>query len=111
MQKEKVDQFMLASGKNFPELMVNQIREKLTSLDDNKADMLLCTSWKDTTIGLLFAIFLGGLGVDRFWLGQAGLGVLKLLTCGGAGIWWLIDLFTVSSRTKEANYNKLMTLL
>lgn len=40
----------------------------------------------------LFCWFLGGLGVDRFMRGQVGLGVLKLLSCGGCGVWALIDL-------------------
>ncbi len=40
---------------------------------------------------VLLSWFLGTLGVDRFYLGYTGLGILKLITCGGFGIWWLID--------------------
>jgi len=39
----------------------------------------------------LLSIFLGELGVDRFYVGKIGTGVIKLLTLGGCGVWWLID--------------------
>ena len=39
----------------------------------------------------VFTFLIGGLGVDRFVRGQIGLGVLKLLTGGGCGIWALVD--------------------
>ena len=45
---------------------------------------------------LLLAWFLGVLGIDRFYLGHTGLGVAKLLTCGGLGIWALIDLILIA---------------
>ena len=39
----------------------------------------------------VFTWLLGGLGIDRFLRGQVGLGVLKLVTCGGCGVWALVD--------------------
>lgn len=52
---------------------------------------------KDWLVALLLSIFLGGLGVDRFYMGYVGLGVLKLLTVGGCGIWWLIDVILIAT--------------
>ena len=45
----------------------------------------------------LISLFLGVFGIDRFYVGQKGLGVFKLLTFGGIGIWWLIDLLIIAS--------------
>ena len=48
-------------------------------------------------IVFLISVFLGHLGMDRFYVGKAGTGFLKLLTFGGCGIWWLIDIILIAT--------------
>jgi TM2 domain-containing membrane protein YozV len=59
--------------------------------------------WRDSLATMLLSWILGELGIDRFYRGQIGLGVLKLLTAGGAGIWWLIDAIIATIRFGEEN--------
>jgi TM2 domain-containing membrane protein YozV len=58
-------------------------------------------------IALLLCIFLGGLGAHRFYAGKIGTAILMIVTLGGVGIWWLIDLITIivgKFRDKNGNY-------
>jgi len=59
--------------------------------------------WRDSLATMLLSWILGELGMDRFYRGQIGLGVLKLLTAGGAGIWWLVDAIIATVRFGEEN--------
>lgn len=59
---------------------------------------------RDWLVTVLLSLFVGGLGIDRFYLGYTGLGIAKLLTGGGCGIWWLIDLILiVMGKMKDAD--------
>lgn len=50
---------------------------------------------KDWLVTVLISFFVGVFGIDRFYLGYTGLGILKLVTFGGCGIWALIDLILI----------------
>lgn len=87
------------------------LKEKLMSLPEDREIMVTATELKDPTTLLLISIFLGSWGVDRFMLGDTGMGVLKLLTGGVCGVLTIIDWFTVQNKTKELNFNRLMQLM
>jgi hypothetical protein len=56
----------------------------------------------------MFSWLLGFLGVDRFYLGKVGTGIVKLLTIGGFGIWWLIDLILTLAGVQRDKEGRLL---
>lgn len=111
MDQQKIDMFIMANQKYFPAEKVMYLKDKLKDVDENKFSLISTVEMKDPTTILLVSIFLGGLGIDRFMLGDTGMGVLKLLTAGVCGIMTIIDWFTVSKKTKELNYNNVMSII
>jgi TM2 domain-containing membrane protein YozV len=73
--------------------------------------MISTLQFKDPTTSLIISILAGSLGIDRFMIGDTGLGIGKLLTCGGFGIWALIDWFMIQGATREKNMEKIQQFL
>jgi len=111
MEQQKVDMFMMMNNKFFPESQIPFIRERLLATDESRVGMLHTMQFKDPIISLILSLLIGGWGIDRFYIGDTGLGIAKLVTCGGLGIWAIIDWFLIMNSTREKNLTRLMSVL
>lgn len=75
--------------------------------DDFEMTMNSIPFRKPSTVQII-SVFPGQLGVDRFYLGDIKKGILKYFTCGGAGIWWIMDMISAKDRCRAYNCKKLM---
>lgn len=111
MDQQKIDMYIMTNQKFFPEEKIMYLKDKLKTIDEEKFSLISTAELKDPTTILLVSIFLGSLGIDRFMIGDTGMGVLKLLTAGCCGILTIIDWFSMQKKTKDLNYNKVMSLM
>lgn len=111
MDTEKINMFLMSNSKNFETEQIPYIKEMLSRMDDNKFALLTSADFKNPTTLLIVSLLVGGLGIDRFMLGETGMGVLKLLTGGCFGILTIIDWCTIMKKTRQKNleeFNKLI---
>lgn len=102
MTQEQIDQFVIKHADKIMPEFVDTVRERLQNTDETTAKTAFANT-KSGTLMLVMSVLFGGLGVDRFMLGQTFLGVLKLITGGGFFMWYIIDWFTVRERTRKYN--------
>ena len=103
MESSKVDMFMLINNKYFEGHHLNAIREKLLTLDDSKWPIVQTMQFKNPETAQMLSFLGGPIGIDRFYIGDTGLGIAKLLTCGGLYIWMIIDWFSIAGTAREKN--------
>jgi TM2 domain-containing membrane protein YozV len=111
MDAQKIDLFIMSNAKFFEGFQMPQIKDRLTKVDDSKWAILQIMQFKDPTLMLIVSLLGGTLGIDRFIIGDVGLGVAKLLTCGGFGIWTIIDWFLIMGATRQKNIEHLYQVL
>ena len=97
-------------GKYFPEERFADVKTILENMSEDKQAALAMAGFKDPTISLIISLLGGAFGVDRFYIGDTGLGIAKLLTCGGLGIWSIIEGFVIMGAVREKNVQKLLAL-
>lgn len=105
MEADKVDKFLLAHESKFPDYEIPIHR--LLDLPPEKEAVLAKTRFRSPGNMLLVSFFFGYFGLDRFMIGDKGKGILKLLTIGGLGLWYIIDLFLIMGTTRRKNMEKL----
>jgi len=111
MDTQKVDMFITINSKFFEGNQLMRIRDMLMNLDESKWIYIQTLQFKDPTTSLIISLLAGGFGVDRFYIGDTGLGIGKLLTCGGFGIWAIVDWFLIMGVAREKNFQRLMSIL
>ena len=111
MKKENVALFLTEHLNDFPKSQLCFVKEKLLELSDDAFMALNCLDFKNTNNMFLVSLFGGVLGIDRFLVGDTALGLIKLLTMGGIGIFAIVDWFLVKKRTQQYNFDLLLNYL
>lgn len=112
MSSEKVASLLEQFKSDIPENKVLVLRRMLENASDDCFESVSSLKLKSPTVTLILSIFLGWCGADRFYVGDIGLGVCKLLFGWLTGLLWpFIDIFCSFKKAKERNFNQLTTAI
>lgn len=100
-----------ANETNFPSSQRMIIQKRCSEMPEDRLMMLQQLKWKNPTLILIMSLMFGSLGIDRFMLGNVGVGLLKLFTFGLFGILTIIDWFTVMGKAREINMKTIQAYL
>lgn len=85
-----------------------QVEEALELAPDTFELTMNAIPFKDPSVVKAISFFVGSIGVDRFYLGDVKMGILKYFSFGGIGIWWIKDIISAKSRCRAYNCKKLI---
>ena len=89
MTEQTINNFLLINSKYFDMSMMPEVKLLLQNADESMAQSIFAIEFKDPTTLLIISILLGTYGIDRFMLGDVGMGLLKLFT--GGSVWYSLD--------------------
>ena len=110
MEQSKVDMYLVSNAKFFETARIPAVRDMLNA-EDSKWAYIQALDLKDPTMMLIVSFLGGTLGIDRFIIGDTGMGIGKLLTCGGFSIWAIVDLFLIMDAARQKNLAQLSRAL
>lgn len=112
--KQKValtDRFLVLNQGDLPEDKIPMLREKMLHCSLRKLTAMQNMNCRRVQNMQFISVMLGWSGIDRMLLGDAGMGLLKLITFGGLGLIMLFDWVTIGGRTRKYNYIKVMSVM
>ena len=109
MQDRQPDLLLMANMDKFPASALPLMKRQLQNFSYEEMFIIFSSCTKNPTNVFILSFFLGGIGVDRFYIGDIGIGILKLIT-SFLILPWLIDLFLISNATRKKNYEKFLLL-
>lgn len=108
---QQTQQFLLMNANKFESSDYLILQQALANISPEKMSLVYATELKDPQMILICSLLLGGTGIDRFMIGDIGLGILKLLTFGGLGIWTIIDCFLTYRKARKVNFERIMAII
>ncbi|MBV7389039.1 TM2 domain-containing protein [Pasteurellaceae bacterium TAE3-ERU1] len=111
--RQFADSYVMTNTSNFPSDKIVLLKEKLSTMPEDKQALVQSAPLKNPMVVLLLSLFFGALGIDRFYLGDVGLGIFKFLSIFVfiGLLWALVDIFLCYKKAKEINFNKVMQLI
>lgn len=109
MRKDEfVNGYIALNQKNLPKKYesLRKLESKLNAISEQQQGKVYDVKMKNPKVAFLLSIF----SLDRFYNGQPILGILKIITFGGLGIWAFIDLFLAAKKTREDNLQRLLDM-
>lgn len=106
-----VTNYIAINADKYPKVSSGYISDIVKKLSPAEQSQLNNLNIKDPVLALLLSFFFGTFAVDRFYLGNIFLGILKLITIGGLGIWTITDWFIIMKSTRKQNLEKFSTLI
>jgi len=103
MDTNQVNFWLSINAENFTPETLPVVKNKLEQIDKSQMMFLQSASFKKPSTIFLIALFLGW---ERFLLNDIALGIVKVITAYGCGIWWLIDIFTAKKRAQKYNFQQ-----
>lgn len=109
VQKVEKKEVVVNSSNGNQVSSVDQAQTQLSAQDNEELVSPAAGGGKSQLVALILVIFVGGLGIHRFYLGYTSIGIIQLLTLGGCGIWALIDLVRIATgdlKPKDGDYTE-----
>lgn len=108
---QQVQQFLLMNSNKFEGADHLVLQKTLNDISQEKIHQIYMVDLKDPQMVLICSLLFGGAGVDRFIIGDVGLGILKFITLGGLGIWTIIDCFLTYKKARRVNFYRVMEIV